>query len=183
MEKNRKGIIPGDYITGGYGKTENRKGIEFMIETIKVKRLHPKAVIPKRATEGSAGYDLCACLEQDQVILPGETVLIGTGIAIAIPHREWAAFIYARSGLASKHSIAPANCVGVVDSDYRGELRVPLKNSGQAAFTVHPGDRIAQMVLAPVYLPELEEADELDETLRGTGGFGSSGISAQKEES
>lgn len=149
-----------------------------MLDKLPIQRLVPEAVLPVRATEGSAGYDLCACLKEEQVILPGETVMIGTGIAIGIPSPDCAAFLYARSGLASKNGIAPANCVGVVDSDYRGEIKVPLRNWGSQLFVVHHGDRIAQMVLAPVYLPVLEEVSQLDGTKRGQGGFGSSGISS-----
>ena len=140
---------------------------------IKVKRLRPTAQIPSRATDGSAGYDLHADLEQPLSIQPGEIKKVPTGIAIAIGDKSAVGLVYARSGLASKFGIAPINCVGVIDSDYRGELFVPLTNHGPEEYTIHPGDRIAQLVLAPIYTPALEEADSLDETDRGAGGFGS----------
>lgn len=134
-----------------------------------------RAKTPFRATEGSAGYDLYALLEQPITIAPGERVRIGTGIAISIPSSEYAAFVYARSGIATKHGIIPANCVGVIDSDYRGEILVTLTNIGKDQYTVEPFERIAQMILAPVCLPELREVPMLDATERGTDGFGSTG--------
>ena len=143
--------------------------------TLVFQKTDPRAKTPCRATEGSAGYDLFALLDQPAEIGPGCRVRIGTGIAVALPSPELAAFIYARSGLASKHGIIPANCVGVVDSDYRGEILVTLANIGEEPYTVAPFERIAQMVIAPVCLPELREVPELDGTLRGTGGFGSTG--------
>ncbi len=141
---------------------------------MKIKRLRENAIIPQRATPGSAGYDLCACLSAPEEILPGQTKMIPTGIAIALPEQT-AAFIYARSGLATKKGIAPANCVGVVDSDYRGEIMVSLFNHSGEAYTISPGERMAQMVIAPVLTPEVQEADELEDTVRGAGGFGSTG--------
>lgn len=141
---------------------------------MKIKRLRENAIIPQRATPGSAGYDLCACLDTPEEILPGQTKMIPTGIAIALPEQT-AAFIYARSGLATKKGIAPANCVGVVDSDYRGEIMVSLFNHSGEAYTISPGERMAQMVIAPVLTPEVQEADELEDTVRGAGGFGSTG--------
>ncbi len=142
---------------------------------LKVRKIDPRAKIPCRATEGSAGYDLFALLEEPVEVRPGERVRIGTGIAIALPSSELAAFVYARSGLATKKGIIPANCVGVVDSDYRGEILVTLTNIGKESYTVEPFERIAQMIIAPVCLPELLEVSELDETGRGSGGFGSTG--------
>ncbi len=142
---------------------------------LKVRKIDPRAKIPCRATEGSAGYDLFALLEEPVEVRPGERVRIGTGIAIALPSSELAAFVYARSGLATKRGIIPANCVGVVDSDYRGEILVTLTNIGKEPYTVEPFERIAQMIIAPVCLPELLEVSELDETGRGSGGFGSTG--------
>lgn len=142
---------------------------------LKVRKIDPRAKIPCRATEGSAGYDLFALLEEPVEVRPGERVRIGTGIAIALPSSELAAFVYARSGLATKKGIIPANCVGVVDSDYRGEILVTLTNIGKEPYTVEPFERIAQMIIAPVCLPELLEVSELDETGRGSGGFGSTG--------
>lgn len=145
------------------------------MQYLKIKRLSPQAILPTRATAGSAGYDLYACLEAPRTIAPGAAVPVGTGIALGIDRVDVAAFIYARSGLACKHGLAPANCVGVVDSDYRGEVTVVLRNAGTEAFVVQPGDRIAQMVLAPVWLPTLQEVEQLEDTVRGTGGFGSTG--------
>ena len=150
-----------------------------MTDNIKMrfKKLNQKAIAPKRATAWAAGYDLYAAMEDEYTdILPNETKLIGTGIAIELPNENLAAFIYARSGLAVKSGIAPANCVGVIDADYRGELCVGLKNSSNQVFRVKNGDRIAQMVIAPVVIAELEESDELSDTVRGVGGFGSTGI-------
>ena len=143
---------------------------------IKVKKLCKQAVLPHRATSDSAGADLCACLTEPVTIEPNHTVMIGTGLAIEVPS-GYAALVYGRSGLGVKHNITPANCVGVVDADYRGEMMVGLKNSSDKAFIVNPGDRIAQMVIAPVVMSVFEEAEELSDTDRGTGGFGSTGIS------
>ena len=119
--------------------------------------------------------DLYACLDLDVVLKPGERALIPTGIAIALPDSSYVAYIYARSGLAIKNGITLSNCVGVVDSDYRGEIKVGLVNLSDKDYTVTSGDRIAQMVIAPVIIPEISEVDELDETERGAGGFGSTG--------
>ena len=141
----------------------------------KIKRLRPNAILPRRATVGSAGMDLYALLEQDVVIPAGGRALIPTGLAISLPSRDYAAMIFPRSGLANRFGIALSNCVGVVDSDYRGEILVSLCNHGYEAYTVHSGDRIAQMVILPVILPEWEECDTLDDTARGTGGYGSTG--------
>lgn len=142
---------------------------------LKVKKLRPAARLPKRATEGSAGMDLYACIDSPVEIPPHQRALIPTGLSIALESPAYAAFIYARSGLSIKKGIAPANCVGVVDSDYRGEVCVGLLNSSDVSFTVEPFERIAQMVIAPVELPEIEEVDDLDVTERGEGGFGSTG--------
>lgn len=149
---------------------------------IKFKKLKDSAVTPKRATAAAAGYDLYACFDEEYIdIKPNETQMIGAGIAIELPQDDLAAFIYARSGLAVKHSIAPANCVGVVDADYRGEICVGLKNTSDKVFRVNSGDRIAQMVIAPVVYAEFEEVSELSDTVRGEGGFGSTGVSMDKE--
>ena len=142
---------------------------------LKVKKLRENAVIPSRATAGSAGCDLFACIDSDIVIKKGEIVKIPTGIAVQPDSDGVALLIYARSGLASKFGITLANCVGVVDSDYRGEIIVPLINLGNADFTVEKGSRIAQLVLTPVILPEIDEVSELSDTARGEGGFGSTG--------
>ncbi len=146
-----------------------------MKHKLKIKKLNENAVIPMQATAGSAGMDLYACIESDVVIRPGEIKMIGTGIAAAPDTDECVLLIYARSGLASKHGIAPANCVGVVDSDYRGEIKVALINHGKEDFTVTDKMRIAQLVMTPVILPEITESEELDETDRSSGGFGSTG--------
>ncbi len=140
-----------------------------------VKRLRDGAVIPKRATEGSAGHDLYALLDEPVTVRPCGLVRIPTGIAIALPCPDYAAFVYARSGLAIKFGIAPSNCVGVIDSDYRGEVIVGLTNHSSEPYTIQNGERIAQMILAPVVLPEIIESDTLDDTARGAGGFGSTG--------
>ena len=141
-----------------------------------VKKLRPTASLPQRQTEFSGGYDLCACLEQDVVIPAGETAKIPPGIALELQgRRDVVMLIYARSSLATRFGIAPANCVGVVDWDYRGEIIVALHNSGREDFTVHHGDRVAQLVITPVLLPDVEEAETLSDTQRGAGGFGSTG--------
>lgn len=145
------------------------------MEPIRLKKVHPKAMIPKRATPGSAGLDLSACIEAPVTLSPGGLTMIPTGLAVALPSADCVALIYARSGLAVRHGIALSNGVGVVDSDYRGEIKVGLCNVGSEPYTIQPGERIAQMVIAPVLLPPVLEVDELDETERGAGGFGSTG--------
>ena len=137
---------------------------------LKIKKLRENARVPFRATAGSAGMDLYACIDEAITIAPHEIKLIPTGIAT-----EYVAYLYARSGLAIKHGIAPANCVGVIDSDYRGEVCVGLINQTTEPFVIEPNERIAQMVISPVILPEIEVMDELDDTDRGAGGFGSTG--------
>ena len=145
------------------------------MEPIRFQKLHPNAVIPQRATPGSAGMDLVACIEEP-VLLPADgRAMVPTGLAMAIPTAEWVGPVYARTGLAVRHGITLSNSVGVIDSDYRGEIRVGLCNLGQEPYTIQPGERIAQLVISPVLLPPVEEADELDSTERGTGGFGSTG--------
>lgn len=146
-----------------------------MTHTLKIKKLNEKAVVPKPATKGSAGMDLSACLDEDVIIKPGEIKMIPTGLSAAPDTDECALLIYARSGLASKHGIAPANCVGVVDSDYRGEIKVALLNHGKEDFVVTNEMRIAQLIMTPVILPQICEVTELDETQRSSGGFGSTG--------
>lgn len=145
------------------------------MEPIRFQKLHPNAVIPQRATPGSAGMDLVACMEEPVLLPPGGRAMIPTGLAMAIPTAEWVGLVYARSGLAVRHGITLSNSVGVIDSDYRGEIRVGLCNLGQEPYTIQPGERIAQLVISPVLLPPVEEANELDSTERGTGGFGSTG--------
>lgn len=146
-----------------------------MAHKLKIKKLNQNAVIPKQATKGSAGMDLSACLPEDVIIKPGEIKLIPTGISAAPDTDECVLLIYARSGLASKYGVAPANCVGVVDSDYRGEIKVALINHGKEDFVVSDKMRIAQLVMTPIILPEIEEVFDLDETVRNYGGFGSTG--------
>lgn len=140
------------------------------------KKLHPDALLPVRATAQSAGADLCACLHSPVTILPGETAMIPLGLTCQPTETEIAMLVFPRSGLASRHGITLANAVGVVDSDYRGEWHVPLHNIGTQPFTVEHGMRVAQLVVVPVLFPEILETDMVDETDRGTGGFGSSGL-------
>ncbi len=142
---------------------------------VRIKKLNDKAVIPVRGTEGSAGADLYACIDESITINPGELKLIPTGIAIELPDNSLAAFLYARSGLGVKHGICLSNGVGVVDSDYRGEIKAGLCNVSDKPYTIEPFERIAQMVIAPVVKAEFKEVKELDETNRGEGGFGSTG--------
>ena len=141
---------------------------------VNIKKLNENAKIPTYGSEYAAGADLYACTDGDTVILPGETKLIGTGLAIEVP-LGYGAFIYARSGLASKRGLAPANKVGVVDADYRGEIMVALHNHSSEAQTVLRGERIAQMVIAPFLKAEFCEVESLSDTQRGVGGFGSTG--------
>lgn len=142
---------------------------------IKVKKLNDRAKLPYRATEGSAGADLFACLDKEMTIGAGERCLIPTGIAIELPDAGCGAFVFPRSSVSSKYGVSLANCVGVIDSDYRGEIKVPLINHSAEPYTVKNGDRIAQMVIMPVILPEYLETDSLGDTARGEGGFGSTG--------
>lgn len=146
-----------------------------MSEIVKVKKLKENAVIPKRATAGSAGVDLYACIDEPITIEPSALAKIPTGIAIELSRADLAAFLFARSGLGVKHGITLSNGVGVVDSDYRGEICVGLCNVSDKPYTIEPNERIAQMIIMPVVLAEFTEADNLSDTERGTGGFGSSG--------
>lgn len=141
---------------------------------IKVKKLKPNAVLPTYGSEQAAGADLYACLDTPVTVEPGETVFIPTGLAMEIPV-GCAGLIYARSGMACKKDLAPANKVGVVDSDYRGEFIVVLHNHGKQAQVVSGGDRIAQLVVAPVLTPGFYEVQELSDTQRAEAGFGSTG--------
>ncbi|MBR0081699.1 MAG: dUTP diphosphatase [Clostridia bacterium] len=143
--------------------------------TVPLKKLRENARIPSRGSSAAAGYDLYACLERPVVIEPHETVKIGTGITAALPDGYFAA-CFARSGLASKQGLRPANCVGVVDSDYRGEYIVALHNDSDEPRTVSDGDRIAQLVVMPYLAVSFTETDELPATERGAGGFGSTGV-------
>ena len=141
---------------------------------IGLKRLSERAILPTYGTAYSAGADLYACLEGEMTIAPGETVLIRTGLALEIP-QGYVGLIYARSGLATKRGLAPANKVGVIDADYRGEVMVALYNQSGSVQTVAHGERIAQLVIAPFLSAEFEEVDDLSDTVRGAGGFGSTG--------
>ena len=139
-----------------------------------IQKLSDNAVIPARATSGSAGYDLSACLDAPLTVKAGETVKVPTGISAAVEGEESCVLlIYARSSTATKKGLAPANCVGVVDSDYRGQIFVALHNHSREDRVIEPGERIAQLVITPVYLPDIEIRDSLPETERGAGGFGS----------
>lgn len=146
-----------------------------MVPEMKICKLDPAAILPTYATAGSAGADLYALPVGDPVVVdPGETAFLRTGLAVAIP-AGYVGLIFARSGLACKRGLAPANKVGVIDSDYRGEWMIALHNHGDTPQIVNPGDRIAQFVLVPVLPPLMTEVDSLDETARGEGGFGSTG--------
>ena len=146
---------------------------------LKLKALSPKIgreiPVPYYATPGSAAMDLHACTDEPVTIPAGGRAVIPTGIAIALPSPDYVALVYARSGLGIKHGVAPSNCVGVIDSDYRGEILVGLHNAGQEDYTIQPGDRIAQLMLAPVLQAQVTLVEELPGTQRGAGGFGSTG--------
>jgi len=142
---------------------------------IKIKRVQGQAKIPYYATPGAAGADLYACLEEERIIKPGQRVGIPTGIAIELPGPHVVALIFARSGLASRQGLALSNGVGVVDADYRGEIIVLMINLGQEDVIIRHGDRIAQMVATPTYQAVFKEVEELEQTARGEGGFGSTG--------
>jgi dUTP pyrophosphatase len=150
-----------DEIIVKYIRTSSDKGLE--VKT------------PEYATAGSAGMDLSACLAEDIIIKAGEIAMVRTGIAIQIPGIGIGGFVFPRSGLSSKHGISLANCVGVIDSDYTGEIICPVINHSSSDYTIKSGDRIAQIVFMPVLTAKLEEADKLEATERGTGGFGSTG--------
>ena len=138
-------------------------------------RLKAGAVLPVRATANSAGLDLSACLDQPVTIEPHAICLIPTGLAAAPDRADIMLMLCARSGLSTKHGIGMANGVGIIDSDYRGEIRVPLINQSDVPFTVTDGMRIAQLIAVPVYMPQILTAETLPETVRGSGGFGSTG--------
>ena len=144
------------------------------MQTVRVKKLHPNAQLPTYGSEFAAGADLYACLEEAVTIQPGETFWVPTGIALEVPI-GCAGLVYARSSLGAKRGLAPANKVGVVDSDYRGEVRVVLLNHSKEPQTIQPGERVAQFVITPVLTPAYVESEELDDTTRGAGGFGSTG--------
>ena len=146
---------------------------------LKIKAVSPKIgtdiPFPFYASAGAAGMDLCACMDEPVTIAPRQIVSLPTGIAIALPSADYVALVFARSGLGIKHGVALANGVGVIDSDYRGEIRVGLTNLSDAPYTVMPGDRVAQLAVVPVVQAALERVEELDDTGRGSGGFGSTG--------
>ena len=144
------------------------------MEQIRVKKLNVNAILPAYGSSGAAGADLYACLDAPISIAPGETAWIPTGIALEVP-QGCAGLIYARSSLGAKRGLAPANKVGVIDSDYRGEIRVVLLNHSKYTQTVEPGERIAQFLITPVLTPIYVESAELSDTTRGNGGFGSTG--------
>lgn len=144
---------------------------------LRIRKLREGAKIPHRATSGAAGMDLHACIDAPITLAPGQLAIVPTGIAIELPDNTCAAFLYARSGLGVKHGICLANGVGVIDSDYRGEVCAGLCNVSDKPYTIEPDERIAQMVIAPVLTPEIVEVSELSETERGAGGFGSTGRS------
>ena len=144
------------------------------MSTIRVKKLRENANLPTYGSQWAAGADLYACLEAPVTIEPHQTVMVPTGLALEVPV-GCAGLIYARSSMGAKRGLAPANKVGVIDSDYRGEVMVALHNHGTAAQTVEPGERVAQLLITPVLTPAYEEASELSDTVRGVGGFGSTG--------
>ena len=146
---------------------------------LKIKALSPKIgteiPLPRFATAGAACMDLCACIDEAVTLAAGERRLVPTGIAIALPSADYAALVFARSGLGIKKGVCLSNGVGVIDSDYRGEIAVGLVNLSDVSYTVQPGDRIAQLMVTPVVQPRVHLVPELDETERGVGGFGSTG--------
>lgn len=144
------------------------------MNSIRVKKVSPNAVIPTYGSAEAAGADLYACLEEAVTIGPGQSVFIPTGIALEVP-KGHAGLVFARSSMGAKRDLAPANKVGVIDSDYRGEIKVVLHNHGNQIRQVEPGERIAQFVIVPVLAPAFEEVEELTDTDRGAGGFGSTG--------
>ena len=144
------------------------------MDKVRIKKLSDNAILPTYGSAEAAGADLYACLEQEVTIAPGETFFVPTGLAMEIP-KGCAGLIYARSSLGSKRGLAPANKVGVIDSDYRGQVMVALHNHGKTAQTISNGERIAQLLITPVFTPGFLEVAELDDTQRGTGGFGSTG--------
>ena len=141
---------------------------------VNIKRLNNRAIIPSKSHDSDAGFDLYACIDSPINVIPGETIKIPTGWAIAVPNGYFGA-IHARSGLATKQGLRPANCVGVIDTPYRGECIVALYNDSDIIQQINPNDRIAQLIITPYFNCALNEVGELDETDRGDNGFGSSG--------
>ena len=146
-----------------------------MTPTVKYKKLDPRAVVPQYATPGAAAADLCTVLDEPLTLAPMQRTLVPTGLAIELPDAGCVALVYARSGLSIKHGLCMANGVGVVDSDYRGELKVGVINQKRESYTIMPGERIAQLVIMPVSCMPVCEVSELSDTDRGEGGFGSTG--------
>ena len=144
------------------------------MSTIRVKKLSANATLPTYGSDEAAGADLYACLDEAVRIQPGETFWVPTGIALEVP-KGCAGLIYARSSMGAKRGLAPANKVGVIDSDYRGEIRVVLLNHSKQVQTIEPGERVAQLIITPVLTPAYEECEDLTDTDRGAGGFGSTG--------
>lgn len=142
---------------------------------LKIKKMKPNATVPQRATKTSAGFDLHACLDEPIIIKSGEWVTIPTGIAVAPENEDVVMLVFVRSSLGRKHGLTLANSVGVIDSDYRGEIFVPIFNHGKEDYTMLPDERFAQIVITPAIFPEVIETDELDITERGEKGFGSTG--------
>ena len=142
---------------------------------VKYKLLDPRAKAPAYATPGAAAADLCAVLDAPLTLEPGQRAMVPTGLAIELPGPDCVALVYARSGLAIKQGVTLSNCVGVIDSDYRGEIKVGLVNLGAAPVTLAPGERVAQLCIAPVWQATFSPAQELSDTDRGAGGFGSTG--------
>lgn len=145
-----------------------------MTVSVRIQKVRDGAVIPSYGSQQAAGADLYACLAAPLTIQPNETAMVPTGVAMELPE-GLVGLVYARSGLASKRGLAPANKVGVIDSDYRGEIMVALHNHGTAAQTVEAGERVAQLVIAPYITAAFDEVDSLSDTARGAGGFGSTG--------
>ena len=144
------------------------------MNTVRVKKLHPQAQLPTYGSAAAVGADLYACLQEPVSIAPGETFWVPTGIALEVPE-GCAGLVYARSSMGAKRGLAPANKVGVIDPDYRGEIKVVLLNHSNQVQVLQPGERVAQFVITPVLMPAYEEAEELTDTSRGMGGFGSTG--------
>ena len=146
---------------------------------LKIKAVSPKMgreiPLPRYQTAGAAAMDLCACVDEAVTLAPGQRRGIPTGIAIALPSPDYVALVFVRSGMGFRHGIALSNGVGVIDSDYRGEILVGLQNSGDADYVIQPADRIAQLMVIPVVQAQVKMVDQLDETQRGAGGFGSTG--------
>lgn len=145
------------------------------MEEIKIKKINKEAKLPTHGSEYSAGYDLYACIPTETIVKPFSTLEVGTGLAMALPEGTFGA-IYARSGLATREHLRPANCVGIIDSDYRGEIKIVIHNDSEEIQKITPGERVAQLVLQKYIPMSFQEVDELDETTRGEGGFGSTGM-------